>query len=66
MRIFKQESGQTFIHFLTEYRLTAATYLLRETNESVSNIAARCGFDNFSYFIRIFKRKYGRTPSKLR
>ena len=66
MRIFKQESGQTFIHFLTEYRLTAATYLLRETNESVSNIAARCGFDNFSYFTRIFKRKYGRTPSKLR
>ncbi len=66
MRIFKQETGQTFISFLTEYRLTAATYLLKETDEPVSVIAEQCGFDNLSYFIRTFRRRYGTSPRQFR
>ncbi len=66
MRIFKEETGQTFTRFLTEYRLTAASYYLKETEEAVSVIAENCGFENLSYFIRSFKKKYGVSPSVYR
>ena len=66
MRVFKEETGQTFVGYLNDYRLTAATYFLRETDEPISNIAVSCGFDNGSYFIRRFRARYGKTPSEYR
>lgn len=66
MRVFKKETGQTFLSFLTEYRLAAASYYLKETGESISRISEQCGFDSFSYFTRIFRRKYGTTPRSYR
>ena len=66
MRVFKEETGQTFVGYLNDYRLTAATYFLRETGESIGNIAVSCGFDNESYFIRRFRARYGKTPSEYR
>ncbi len=66
MRIFKEETGDTFTHFLTEYRLSAASYYLKETTESVSVISENCGFENLSYFIRSFKKKYGVSPGVFR
>ena len=66
MRVFKEETGQTFVGYLNDYRLTAATYFLRETDESIGNIAVSCGFDNGSYFIRRFRARYGKTPSEYR
>ena len=41
-------------------------YLLRERPESIGAIASLCGFDNFSYFIRRFRRKYGMSPREYR
>ena len=66
MRIFRQETGQTFLRFLNDYRLSAAVYYLKETEDSVSAIASACGFDNFSYFTRMFRRKYGVSPREYR
>lgn len=66
MKLFKKETGQTFVTFLNEYRLAAATYFLRETQDSISNIAETCGFDNLSYFIRSFHKKYGVSPGAYR
>lgn len=66
MRIFRQETGQTFNVFLTEYRITASTYFLKETDDPISEIAMRCGFDNFSYFIRCFRKRYGLSPREYR
>ena len=66
MRVFKEETGPTFVGYLNDYRLTAATYFLRETGESIGNIAVSCGFDNESYFIRRFRARYGKTPSEYR
>ena len=66
MRMFKEETGQTFVAYLTGYRLSAAGYLLRETSEPIGSIALSCGFDNFSYFTRTFRAHYGVTPSKFR
>lgn len=66
MRIFRQETGQTFVNYLTDYRLGYASYLLKESMESVSLIAEKCGFDNFSYFSRIFKKRYKLSPREYR
>ena len=66
MRLFRQETGQTFIAFLNDYRLAAATYFLRETQDSVSSVASTCGFDNLSYFVRSFHKKYGVSPGVYR
>lgn len=66
MRVFKQVTGQTFVGYLNDYRLSAASYFLRKTDDSVGRIARSCGFDNPPYFIRRFKARYGVTPSAYR
>ena len=43
-----------------------ASCLLENGSESVVEIAASCGYENVSYFNRLFKRKYGITPSRYR
>lgn len=66
MRFFKENVGQTFFEYLIDYRLTAASRLLTETDENISEIALECGFENISYFCRSFKKKYGVTPRGAR
>lgn len=66
MRIFKQETGRTFVDYLTDYRLSAAVYYLKETDLDISTISDICGFDNISYFIRRFRKKYELSPGKYR
>lgn len=66
MRIFHQETGETFITYLNRYRLEVAANLLRSTNSSVNDIAVESGFDNFSYFIRLFKKQYHTSPGRYR
>ncbi|MBQ2330077.1 MAG: helix-turn-helix domain-containing protein [Oscillospiraceae bacterium] len=66
MRFFRQETGQTFIGYVLDYRLSYASYLLKESSGHISEIAMSCGFNNLSYFIRTFKKKYGLSPRDYR
>lgn len=66
MRIFKSAVGDTFLHTLNDYRLDTACYLLKNTDDSISDVAMKCGFDNLSYFIRLFEKRYKMTPGKFR
>lgn len=66
MKFFKKITGVTFVTYLNQVRLENAQTLLRTTNLSVSQIAENCGFRNFSYFIRTFKKLYGKTPNNYR
>ena len=65
-RFIKRESGQTFQQLLMQKRLSQAAYLLTTTKLSVEDIVAAVGYDNNSYFHRIFKERYGMTPKKYR
>ena len=58
--------GSGFIEYLNDYRLTMAERLLRSSDLSVLEVAEQSGFDNLSYFNRIFKKKYGNSPGKYR
>lgn len=66
MRIFKEETGETFLTSLNDYRLEMACYLLRQSDISISSAAEEAGFDSLSYFIRLFSRRYHTTPGRWR
>jgi AraC-like DNA-binding protein len=65
-RLIKQRTGKTFVEFLNDYRIGCATRLLIESNDSIAEIAFKCGFNNMANFNRIFKKSKGYTPSSFR
>lgn len=66
MKFFKSRMGTGFIEYLNDYRLTMAAQMLKNSDESVLSVAEQSGFENLSYFNRLFKRKYGLSPGKWR
>lgn len=64
--IFKKETGNTFIGYLTDYRMEQASRFLIETNEKSYMIAQRVGYTDPNYFSYVFKRRFGVSPSKYR
>ncbi|MBU9743139.1 response regulator [Lachnospiraceae bacterium ASD3451] len=65
-RLFKNEVGISFNKYLTNYRLKIAEELLKNTDRKVSDIARQVGYQNLSYFSKIFKEKYNTNPYKYR
>ena len=64
--IFKKETGNSFIGYLTDYRMERAARLLIETNEKSYIIAKNVGYADPNYFSYVFKRRFGVSPSKYR
>ena len=52
--------------FLRKLRLRIASRALMSTDESLSEIALKCGFADQSHFSREFRRQFGRTPRDYR
>ncbi|MET7255953.1 AraC family transcriptional regulator [Dyadobacter jiangsuensis] len=65
-RFIKKRTGKTFIESLNEIRLGHASRSLINTSNTISEIAYKCGFNNLSYFNRIFKSRNGCTPKEFR
>lgn len=66
MRYFKDTMGTSFTDYLRDYRLTMASRLLTSSDSAILDIAAEVGFENLSYFNRVFKQRYHMTPSQFR
>lgn len=66
MRIFKRETGQSVVEYITERRIIIASNLLKDTNHSINFIADCVGCENYSYFTKLFKRFTGFTPREYR
>ena len=65
-RIFKKEIGMSFDEYCITLRLARAEELLLGTSEKIIDIAMSLGFNNVSYFNRVFKNRYGVSPSEYR
>lgn len=63
-RLIKSLTGSTYTQLLQTKRLNHAKLLLETTNMSVLDISLAVGYDNFSYFYRLFKSVYGLSPKK--
>ena len=65
-RFFKSVIGKTPIDYINNYRIEKSVELLVTTNDKILNICYSVGFDNFSYFIKTFKKIKNCTPSEYR
>ncbi|MCH5257708.1 MAG: helix-turn-helix transcriptional regulator [Lachnospiraceae bacterium] len=63
---FKSSTGFGYKEYLINVRIQAASDMLIETNESISEIALKCGFNDSDYFGNAFKRAKGISPLKYR
>ncbi|EOC1343738.1 HTH-type transcriptional activator RhaR [Cronobacter dublinensis] len=61
-QLFRQQTGMTISQYLRQLRLCQAQYLLRHSDLLISEIAARCGFEDSNYFSVVFTRETGVTP----
>ena len=59
-------TGMTPIEYLTAIRLQQALTLIRITDRSFKEIAEECGFSNANYFAKVFRKKFGCSPSGFR
>jgi len=64
--VFSQETGETFIEYLTSVRLSRSKYLLRHTRMKSADIAYEAGFNDPHYFSFIFKKNAGISPREFR
>ena len=66
LRVFHKTINKTPIQYLKEYRILKACELLKDTNQKTIDIAFNTGFNDASYFNKIFKQTKGLTPLEYR
>ncbi|MNR59293.1 HTH-type transcriptional regulator YesS [compost metagenome] len=64
--IFKEETGDTFINYVTRIRVERTKSLLCETELTIAQIAKEVGYANAQHLIRVFKKQEGKTPGEYR
>ena len=65
-RLFKSEVNDTPINALAKMRCKKAATLLKETKLSIGEISSFVGYSDNNYFVKVFKKTYGDTPSEYR
>jgi AraC-like DNA-binding protein len=63
-RTFKREHAETFFEFVLRTRVHRAAELLAAGNVAVKEVAYAVGFNDVSYFGRVFRRHFGVAPSQ--
>ena len=65
-REIKRHTGKNYTRLVQEKRMSQAAWLLRNTGKRVSEIAAEVGYENVSYFHRVFLAQFGISPKRYR
>lgn len=60
------QTGKTYKELLQAQRMTAAAQLLRRSSLNIQEIISRVGYENTSYFYRLFNAQYGMSPREYR
>lgn len=64
--LFKENTNMTISSYILSRRLSLSKKLLAQTDNTISEIAMKCGFESFSYFSKLFHDNTGLTPSQFR
>ena len=65
-RIFKNATGNTFIHYINNYRIMQAKQRLLKPEATITEVMYEIGFSNYSYFNRVFKKYSGCSPTEYK
>ena len=65
-RLLKRYTNQSFLKILVDVRMEKACQMIMEDQYKVYEIAQKVGYNDFSYFIQAFKKKFGVTPNEYR
>ena len=65
-RLIRQKTGRNYTELVQEKRMSQAAWLLCNTNKNVDEIALSVGYENLSYFHRLFAARFGQSPKKYR
>ncbi len=65
-KIFKQETGRTITQYIADLRCRQAAEMLRETSLPIQEISCYVGYTDNNYFVKVFKKVMGTTPSEYR
>lgn len=65
-REIKRQTGKTYTDLVQDKRLSQAGWLLKNTGKRVDEIAAAVGYENMSYFHRLFRQRCGLSPKQYR
>lgn len=65
-RLFKKETGRSYVEYVQFVRLQRAIALIRHSDETLEQIAEELGFNTPNYFCNVFKKFVGLTPSEYR
>lgn len=65
-REIRRQTGKTYTELVQQKRLSQAAFLLRSTDRKVADIAIAVGYENISYFHRLFRKAYGVSPRQFR
>jgi len=65
-KIFKQQTGETFIDYVTRLRIEKAKQLIKDGSFSLKEVCYLVGYKDPNYFSRVFKKVTGVTPSEYR
>ena len=65
-KTFKKETGTTISEYIARMRCRHAAQLLRNTELSVQEISNYVGYPDNNYFVKVFKKQYGVTPTAFR
>lgn len=64
--LFKQETGENFLNFVTKAKLQRAKYLLKEKNMRIYEVCNYLGYTDTTYFTKLFKKYIGMTPNEYK
>ena len=65
-KLFRDETGTTFVNYISERRMEKAKNLLSETGLSIKEITALTGYNDQNYFSKLFRAKFGISPTDFR
>lgn len=65
-KFFKRMTGKTFSDYVNEIRIGNACTLITQTDKTIAQIAIESGFENQTYFNRVFLKKKNCTPKQFR